>query len=258
MKQAVVCVDDPHCFKFAQKIQLPTSTYGLNTPADSFAIDLVCTLNGSGFIANVMDSVFQIKTNLIGEFNVLNAVGSLTVCKLLGLDDSQLATAANFINPIEGRFNIYDCGGYFAVIDFAHTPDGLKNVLKSCKSLIDGRVFLVFGCGGNRDATKRAEMGMVAQELADCVCLTNDNPRFEAPIEIIQDIEKGMTKEHFIEMDRALAIKKMLGLAKEGDIVIIAGKGAEKYQEIMGVKHLYSDQKVVEEYLLSRDERGSV
>jgi len=258
IKHAVVCVDDVHCLKLAQELNLPTSTYGLKNPADNFAIDQVCALNGSAFVANVMDSVFQIKTNLVGEFNVLNTIAALSVCKLLGLNDFQLSTATNFVNPVAGRFNVYDCGGKFAVVDYAHTPDGLINVLKSCRDLTSGKILLVFGCGGNRDVTKRAEMGKIAQEFADFICLTNDNPRFEVPIEIIQDIEKGMTKEHFIEMDRALAIKKMLGLAKEGDIVIIAGKGAEKYQEIMGVKHLYSDQKVVEEYLLSKDERGSV
>ena len=154
----------------------------------------------------------------------------------------------NFINPVEGRFNVINIDGKYVIVDFAHSPDSLMNVLKTAKSLTDKKVFVVFGCGGKRDRTKRWQMGEIAEKYADYVCLTDDNPRTEKSLNIIADIEKGMKKPHAVEPDRYLAIKKMIDFAQTGDIVLIAGKGAEKYQEIGTEKRPYNDFESVYKY----------
>lgn len=248
VKKAIVCVDDENAQSFLQSSQVPTITYGINNPSDVFGIDICCSMNGSHFVANVVDSVIEIKTNLIGRYNVENCLAALTVCRELGLDDKQLSTGLNFINPVEGRFNVINIDGKYVIVDFAHSPDSLMNVLKTAKSLTDKKVFVVFGCGGNRDRTKRWQMGEIAEKYADYVCLTDDNPRTEKSLDIIADIEKGMKRPHAVEPDRYLAIKKMIDFAQAGDIVLIAGKGAEKYQEIGTEKRPYNDFESVYKY----------
>lgn len=241
VKSAVICTDDVRCFEIAQKLDIPVTTYGIENPCDAFAIDVFCSLNGSRFVANINDEIMEIKTNLIGDYNIYNSLAALCVCQKLGLNAEALKRGLNFISPVEGRFNVINLDGKYIVIDYAHTPDGLEKVLQTARKLTDGKVFVVFGCGGNRDKDKRHKMGKIAEENADYVCLTDDNPRYENPAEIIKEIEKGMKKTHFVEKDRQKAIEKMLTLAKEKDIIVVAGKGAEKYQEIQGVKHPYND-----------------
>ncbi|MBR1890318.1 MAG: UDP-N-acetylmuramoyl-L-alanyl-D-glutamate--2,6-diaminopimelate ligase [Clostridia bacterium] len=245
VRSAIVCVDDKLAYNMTLNCDVPKTTYGIDNPADTFAIDIISDINGSHFVANVCDSVMELKTNLIGKHNIYNSLGALSVCKKLGLTDRELSDGINFINPAEGRFNIFSVGGVYAVIDFAHTPDGLENVLKTARNLTDKKVFVVFGCGGERDAIKREKMGKIAEEYADVVCLTNDNPRSENPEKIVHDIEKNMKTKHFVEFDRAKAIKDMLHIAHDGDIVVIAGKGAEKTQEIGDKKIAYSDFDVI-------------
>lgn len=245
IKKAVVCVDDERARKLVEECQVDVVTYGINCPSDVFAIDVCCSINGSQFVGNVCDNFVEIKTNLVGKYNVYNALASLAVCHLLGLDAKQMTRGLNFINPVEGRFNVVNLSGVYVVIDYAHSPDGLKQVLNTARTLTDKNLYVVFGCGGNRDTTKRADMGKIASEIADFVCLTDDNPRMEDSMDIIKDIEKGIKKPHFVEPDRATAIEKMLKLAKKGDIIIIAGKGAEKYQEIGTKKIAYNDFDVV-------------
>ncbi len=241
VKNAVICTDDARCFEIAQKLDIPVTTYGVENPCDAFAIDIFCSLNGSRFVANINDEIMEIKTNLIGDYNIYNSLAALCVCQKLGLDSQQLQRGLNFINPVEGRFNVINFDGKYVVIDYAHTPDGLAKVLQTAKKLTDGKVYVVFGCGGNRDKDKRHKMGKIAETNADFVCLTDDNPRYEMPREIIKEIESGMKKPHFVEEDRQKAIEKMLALAKQKDIIVVAGKGAEKYQEIQGIKHPYND-----------------
>lgn len=245
MKKAVICGDDNSACKLLHGCKVPITTYGIYGPCDTFAIDICCSMNGSRFTSNVCDNVIEIKTNLIGQYNVYNSLAGLTVCKELGLNNQELALGLNFINPVEGRFNVIPMDGKYVVIDFAHSPDSLMNVLKAAKLLTDKKVYVVFGCGGNRDKDKRGKMGRIAESYADYVCLTDDNPRLEKSEDIIADIESGMKKNHFVEPNRKAAIKKMILLASAGDIVIIAGKGAEKYQEIGTVKYPYNDFDVV-------------
>ncbi|MBP3619959.1 MAG: UDP-N-acetylmuramoyl-L-alanyl-D-glutamate--2,6-diaminopimelate ligase [Clostridia bacterium] len=248
IKKAVVCVDDERARKLLYKTNVPISTYGLEYPSDCFAVNVDCGLAGSKFVANVNDAIVNVRSSLVGDYNVYNTLAALLVCQELGLSEKQLSDGMNCISPVEGRFNVINVDGKYAVIDFAHSPDGMFNVLKAARKMTDKKIFVVFGCGGNRDKGKRPQMGKVAEQLADYVCLTNDNPRLESAQDIVGDIEAGMEKPHFVELNRAKAIRKMLDFAREGDVVIIAGKGAEKYQEIGTKKYPYNDFDEVYKY----------
>ncbi len=241
IKSAVVCVDDERARHIYGVCDVPIVSYGIKNPADCFAIDTCCSMNGTSFVANVCDSVMAIKTNLIGDYNVYNSLASLCVCQKLGIDDEGLSRGLAYVNPVEGRFNVINYTGRYVVIDFAHSPDGLMNVLKTARTLTENKLYVIFGCGGNRDKGKRPQMGAIAEQYADYVCLTDDNPRLEKSADIIADIESGMTKPHMVEPDRKTAIKKMIDFAREGDIIVVAGKGAEKYQEVGTVKRPYND-----------------
>lgn len=253
LNKAVVCTDDVSACKLIDKTNVPLISYGIYSPSDTFAVDINCTMDGTSFVANVCDSVLKIKTNLIGNYNVYNSLAALQICQCLGLTDEELVRGLNFINPVEGRFNVINFSGRFVVIDFAHSPDSLKNVLQTARCLTDKKVYVVFGCGGNRDKTKRWKMGEIAEKFSDYVCLTDDNPRLEKSQDIIADIEKGMSKSHFVEPDRAEAIKKMINYARPGDIVVVAGKGAEKYQEIGTEKIPYNDFDAIYQYFKDLD-----
>lgn len=251
IKQGVVCADDVCARKLIENTEVPIITYGLENPSDIFAVNVCYSMEGTHFCGNVCDKIVNIKTNLIGNYNVENCLASLGVCHLLDLDERQLERGLDYIFPVEGRFNVINYCGKYVVIDFAHSPDGLMQVLKTAKTLSDKKLFVVFGCGGNRDKDKRHKMGAIAEKYADFVCLTDDNPRFEKSVDIIADIESGMKKPHFVQPDRKEAIKLAVEKAEVGDIIIVAGKGAEQYQEVEGVKFPFNDADVV--YQLFKD-----
>ena len=241
IKSAVVSSDDESGRELLKNIKAPALSFGLQNPADVFAVKIKGGLDGAEFYGNILDDVYKVKTNLVGEYNVSNVLASLSVMATLGFDVSKAVESLKTIKPVEGRFNVIKYKGKYIVIDFAHTPDGLENVLKTAKKICKGKLYCVFGCGGNRDSGKRPKMGAIAEKYSDYVCVTNDNPRFENPTKIASDIEKGMRKSHFVELDRQSAIEKMISLSKKDDIILIAGKGGEKYQ-IVGDKKLdYND-----------------
>ena len=151
---------------------------------------------------------------------------------------------------VEGRLERVPApDGVSVFVDYAHTPDGLENSLMTLKKVVRERLICVFGCGGSRDVSKRAVMGEIAGKIADFTVITSDNPRFEEPMEIIRDIERGMlkvSKNFVVIQNRKEAIRYALNYAKKGDAVLVAGKGCEKYQEILGIKHLYNDKDCIE------------
>lgn len=249
VKTAVVNIDDERCKQGISKINVPIVTYGLYSPAECFAVDIVKKLSGSNFVLNILDNVYIASTRLVGEFNIYNALCASTVCALLGVSGKNIISGLKKINPPLGRFNVVHLSeDISAVVDFAHTPDGIEKVLKTIKEVSIGKVVCVFGCGGNRDKTKRPLMGKLAEELADFVVLTSDNPRYEEPMDIIHDIEGGMMKEnHVIVENREEAIRKAIEIASDGGVIAVLGKGAESYQETMGEKKPYSDFTALEE-----------
>lgn len=250
IRQAVICVDDKYGRELSDKTNLPYITYGLNNPADVFGIDIQQDVKGTKFICNCLDNVFICKSKFIGDFNVENILCATSICALCGIDVNQINKCIGRMEPVEGRVNLIDVDGVQVVIDYAHTPDGIANVLKSVSERTDGKLYCLFGCGGNRDKSKRSLMGSNAELFADKVFLTSDNPRDENPSDIISDIKQGFIgNDYIVEEDRRKAIKIALGECHKGDCLVIAGKGSEKYQEVQGKKLPFSDFEVVQEYI---------
>lgn len=249
-KAGVINTDAKYARDIIKKSNLHNLTVGRD--GELKLIDINNAITNTVFSLEYKGNTYHAKTNLIGEYNVYNLMLATGVLLKLGFDIKEilLAVKESEIN-VPGRFNVLNTNTDFSVvIDYAHTPDGIKNILSAIKNLPVGNIITVFGCGGNRDKTKRPEMGRLVSQLSDYVVVTSDNPRFENPEMIIDDILKGIDDNHVITIvERKSAIEYALGLAKKGDIVAILGKGAESYQEINGIKIHYSDYEVVDNYL---------
>ena len=200
----------------------------------------------------------RISTGMVGLYNVSNLLGVVAALRALGLSLKEAAAGCENLLPVPGRLETLSLEGLpLVVVDYAHTPDALEKVLSALRPLVQsraGRLWCVFGCGGDRDATKRPLMAAVAQKNADQVMVTSDNPRSESATTIISQILLGLTHSAsvFVQADRALAITQVLTLAQPADVVLLAGKGHESYQEIQGVKHPFSDRTHAEGALATR------
>lgn len=251
----VVNIDDNLGLEIIRNSKMPILTYGIKNPADVFAMDINCSEGGLKFTLNMFDIVEKIKTSLCGMFNVYNILAVCTVAGYFGIPIHCICEVLENDSYVPGRFNITRYNGYSIVVDYAHTEDGLENLLRSARALCNNRrLITVFGCGGNRDRTKRSKMGEVASKLSDYVVITNDNPRFEDELTIANEIEAGLIADfetYEIIPDRREAIRRAMNMAEEGDIVVIAGKGAEKYMDIKGKKNAYNDQNVIMELMES-------
>jgi UDP-N-acetylmuramoyl-L-alanyl-D-glutamate--2,6-diaminopimelate ligase len=190
----------------------------------------------------------EVSTHFSGAFNGSNLLAVYGAACLLGQERMHVLTTLSTLHPVRGRFQKIHLGkGPVGIVDYAHTPDALENVLKTLREvLVTGqRLFTLVGCGGNRDTAKRPIMAKTAAQWSDQVILTSDNPRFEEPAVILKEMEKGLLPEHFQKtltiQDRAEAIRTAVRLASPKDVILIAGKGHETYQEIQGVKHPFDD-----------------
>ena len=248
-KTAVINIDDDVGKEIMKNIDVPAISYALKNPSDIFAIEINNKLSKTDYVVNMLDNVMNVESNLLGEFNVYNSLAAAGACVVLGCDDKQIKKGLEDLKRVPGRLNSYILNNNVTVvIDFAHTPDGIEKVLKTLRQMKFKRIITVFGCGGNRDKGKRSIMGKIAENNSDFVVLTSDNPRFENPELIIDDIESGMMKKkHTRIADRDLAIFHAIDIATSGDVVAILGKGAEEYQDINGVKSPYNDYYVVKE-----------
>jgi UDP-N-acetylmuramoyl-L-alanyl-D-glutamate--2,6-diaminopimelate ligase len=195
-------------------------------------------------------------SKLIGSFNAYNLLAVYAAATLLGQNKMKILTALSGLNPAEGRFQyVRSSSGITGIVDYAHTPDALKNVLRTIHDIRSGKekIITVVGCGGDRDALKRPVMARIACEESDKVILTSDNPRSEDPEEIIRQMQKGVERQHMKKVlsitDRKEAIKTACTLASSGDIILVAGKGHEKYQEIKGTKYRFDDLEILTETL---------
>ena len=210
-----------------------THTYGIKNDADIKAKDVVFNHSGASFTCIVKDREYKVNLKMNGMFSVYNVLAALTTALALGMDIEKSIKTLEEIGGVAGRFEVI-VNKPTVIVDYAHTPDGLENVLKAARDITpsDGRLICLFGCGGDRDATKRPKMGAIAEELADVVIVTSDNPRSEEPQQIITDILAGLksVNEVIVEPDRELAIKEAHKIARENDVVLIAGKGHEDYQ----------------------------
>jgi len=265
---SVVNADDPAAEEMARASRAPVRRYavhggGRSGPpgVDLWAEEVVLDLEGCTFRATTAQGSCPVRLHIGGAFNVANALAALATGMALGVPLEAGAAALETVRGVPGRFEPVREGQDFAVIvDYAHTPDGLENVLRTARQITRGRVVVVFGCGGDRDRAKRPMMGRLAVELADLAVVTSDNPRSEEPGAIIDEILQGIraTAGEFrrarvaVEPDRRAAIHQAIAAAAPGDIVIIAGKGHETYQEVCGVRHPFDDRVVAREALRAR------
>jgi UDP-N-acetylmuramoyl-L-alanyl-D-glutamate--2,6-diaminopimelate ligase len=265
-KGAVINVDDSYGREIAKSTDLKTFTYGIeNNSADLRAENIINSITGikMDLIYNVkdfrsplnMEDRFSIESNLCGYFNVYNILASCGAGLINGLSVKNIQEGIKSMTGVNGRFEkIVTNKGINAIVDYAHTPDGLENVLKTAKLLLSpgGRLISVFGCGGDRDKMKRSIMGGISAGLADFTIITSDNPRTEDPELIIKMIENGFRQlkktNYVIEVDRKNAIFNALTMSDKKDIVLIAGKGHEDYQEFADKRIHFSDQEIVKEW----------
>lgn len=253
VKLSIINSDDTYGRGIIKKKNCVSISYGINNPAEVFAVDIVAYNNKSRFIVNAFDDIAEITLPLVGQFNIYNALSAITAAKSLSVPMDIIRISISSLKEVSGRFNIIKTD-ITVIIDYAHTPDGLENLLKASKTVTGARTITVFGCGGDRDKTKRPLMGKIAGMYSDFCIITSDNPRFEDPMAIIKDIEGGVaeiTQNYICIKDRANAIAYAVKFAEQGDKIIIAGKGSENYLDIMGVKLPYSDKKTVKQALRS-------
>jgi UDP-N-acetylmuramoyl-L-alanyl-D-glutamate--2,6-diaminopimelate ligase len=246
---AVVGADDPYGGRLIGSVSIPVVTYAVASDADLRATDVMVGPEGSSF---VVDGV-HVRTALRGAFNVDNCLAALAAARAIGLDLAPAAAAVASVEDVPGRMEVIDGDrGFGVVVDYAHTPDSIRVVLRGARSLAAGRVLVVFGCGGERDRAKRPSMGTAATANADLTVITSDNPRSEDPLAIIDEILPGAAEgggPYVVEPDRRGAIRLALHEARPGDLVVVAGKGHEPVQEIGGTRIPFDDRTVVREEL---------
>ena len=245
---AITNIDDKNGKIMLQNTRARQKTYALKTMADYHGRILEADFNG--MLLNFGGKEFW--TTLTGKFNVYNLLLAYAVTVECGFDDEDILKAISNLKTVKGRFEtLKSDGGIFFVVDYAHTPDALENILDSINEIRtkNERLITVFGCGGDRDQAKRPEMGKIATRKSTLAIITSDNPRTEDPADIIKEIETGVEPQNFSKYtsipDRKEAIKMAIKFAEPKDIVLVAGKGHEDYQEINGVKHYFDDKETI-------------
>jgi UDP-N-acetylmuramoyl-L-alanyl-D-glutamate--2,6-diaminopimelate ligase len=247
-KYAVINADDSKAPIIAKAAGGCVYTYGINCPADVWAENIVVKAGGVNFTIQGRWGRCSLNLQITGLFNVYNALAAFTTTAALGVPVEVIKNALEDVRGVPGRFELVNCGQDFTVIvDYAHTPDGLENILSTARQLTGGRLITVFGCGGDRDRKKRPLMGIIAASYSDYTVITSDNPRTENPLLIIEEIMAGLKlaaeeDSYNIEPDRRKAIRMAIGMAKRDDVVVIAGKGHEDYQVIGTRKFPFDDR----------------
>lgn len=246
---AITNVDDKNGMVMMQNTKATVKTYSVQSPADFKAKIIECHFEGMYLEINGK----EVGVQFIGKFNVSNLLAVYGTAVMLGKDPQDVLVALSAMKPVNGRFEaLRSPSGYTAIVDYAHTPDALENVLNAIHGVMEGKsgkIITVCGCGGNRDKGKRPLMAQEAVRQSDKVILTSDNPRFEEPEDILKDMQAGLTAEQLASVltivDRRQAIKTACMLAQPGDVILIAGKGHEDYQIVKGVKHHFDDKEEV-------------
>ena len=252
--RAVVNRDDPYAPRILAAAQCPVLTTSAHGEAGLYAQDVELSSDHIRFAAVSGEERVQVYVPIPGRFTVYNTLTVLGIAKSLGIALKDAAGALKEACGVKGRIEVVPTPGmpYCVLIDYAHSPDGLEKVLKSVRDFCKGRLISVFGCGGDRDPIKRPIMGRIGVESADFAIITSDNPRTEEPMAIIRDILQGITPdmgEYTVIEDRRRAIRYAMDIAKKDDIIVLAGKGHETYQEIQGVKHHLDEREEVAAHL---------
>ncbi len=242
--RAIINADDRYGHRLIDRLaRVPVFTYGQGSNCHFRASNIKYTAEGSTFCLDAKGRSYLVRTPLIGLFNIYNTLAAIAACSSMGLELRRIVAAAATIPQVPGRLESVPGRRNFQVyVDYAHTPDALENVLKTIRQLEPARVVTVFGCGGDRDRSKRPLMAAIAEGLSDKVIVTSDNPRHEDPMNILREVEKGFSgSSHETFVDRESAIKRAVELAGPRDIVLIAGKGHEKFQETALGRQPFSD-----------------
>lgn len=247
---ALINTDDKNGMVMVQNTRAKYKNYAVRSAADFKAKIIESHFEGSMLSVDGMD----VWTYFVGRFNAYNLLAVYATAQMLGFNKNEILTAVSELKPVEGRFEtIRSHNGITAIVDYAHTPDALLNVLNAINQIRtdDQELITVVGAGGDRDKTKRPEMAKIATENSNKVILTSDNPRTEDPNQILEDMKKGVSPENKKKMlsivDRKEGIRTACLLAQKGDIILVAGKGHETYQEINGVKHHFDDREIIEQ-----------
>jgi len=252
-KVAAVNVDDQYGREIVKRINIPVIGYSEKSSGDVTAENVVITSKVSTFTMKYKDQRVDISLPLPGRFNVYNALAAASACIAEGIPFQHIKEGLESVKGIPGRSEVIDSGrGFTIIIDYAHTADGLENILKTVREYAEARIITVFGCGGDRDKTKRPLMGEVSGNLSDFSIVTSDNPRTEDPEAIIEDIIPGVERskgKYKVIVDRRSAIKEALSMAEDRDVVVIAGKGHENYQVLKDRTIHFDEREIVNEIL---------
>ncbi|HOJ06590.1 MAG: UDP-N-acetylmuramoyl-L-alanyl-D-glutamate--2,6-diaminopimelate ligase [Ignavibacteriota bacterium] len=250
---AIINKDDKNSEQIVKDSKAEVFTYGISDGSDYKIKNIIYDLTGTDFTITYKKTDYKIHTSLIGVFNAYNAASAFAAAHCLGFSTEKIVKGIESTPQVPGRFEVLGKGMKKIIVDYSHTADSLEKALQAIREIVKDKkqVVTVFGCGGDRDKTKRAVMGKIASELSDKVFVTSDNPRTENPLSIIDDIKKGISKNNFeLEENREEAIKKAIQSSNDSAVVLIAGKGHESYQEINGVRNHFSDQEVALKYLV--------
>lgn len=253
-KYAVLNIDDKASEKFQKETAAHIITYGIDNEADFFATNIQMNASGTKFTLNSPEGKHQVNLQLIGKFSVYNVLAAIATGYISNIALDQIIHTIENVKGVAGRFELVNGGQEFPIIvDYSHTPDSLENVLKTIQHFAEKRVFVVVGCGGDRDKTKRPIMAQIACQYGTDPIFTSDNPRSEDPLDILSDMESGVQGQKYITIpDRKEAIYYGVKNAKKGDVVLIAGKGHETYQEIGGQILDFDDRVVALEAVKER------
>ena len=264
VQNAAVNADDETSGDLISALKMPFVTYAIAIDADVFARDIEITEEGVHFSVQMQGLPdLRIHMRMTGMFNVYNALAASSCALIMGIDPEHIRAGLEAVASVPGRIEMLQTGTpYKVILDYSHAPEALRNILKTVRQFTRNRLIAVFGCGGDRDKGKRPMMGEIGGKMADYCILTSDNPRTENPMVILAAIEKGIKptggKYEVIE-NRREAIRRALEMGEDGDVIVLAGKGHETYQEIMGVKRPFDEKVIVSEILLEmrkREEEG--
>ncbi|MGE4214022.1 MAG: UDP-N-acetylmuramoyl-L-alanyl-D-glutamate--2,6-diaminopimelate ligase [Anaerotignaceae bacterium] len=249
--KAVINIDDPAGEYMISVSKGKVITTAIEKNADLKAEKIKITADGVSFVLDYKGKEYPVHLNIPGKFSIYNALGSIGSCLFMGIPMETIIEGIGKIAGVKGRFqSIKSPKGANAVVDYAHTPDSLENILKTAKEFVEGRIITVFGCGGDRDRTKRPIMGEIAGKLSDYCIITSDNPRSEEPNAIILDVEEGTKRTNcpYVKIvDRREAIFTAVKMSKKGDLVVVAGKGHESYQIFADKTIHFDDEEIVVE-----------
>lgn len=253
---AAINLDDPYGEELREAVSKPV-TYAIDQPADVTPGPLSFSMEGLRFDVRTPRGRLNVRSQLVGRPNVYNLLAAITIATALDLPFSAIERGVSALGGVPGRFQIVSAktDDVTVIVDYAHSDDALKSLLEMARPLASGRLISVFGCGGDRDRSKRPLMGAVAARLSDLVIITSDNPRSEDPLSIIEDIKRGLTptmSEYLVIEDRAAAIEKAVDLARPADMVLVAGKGHEQYQVVGEEVSPFDDAAVAREALTRR------